>query len=187
MHQPHDVLEKRLINHKKGDVDSALDAFKAMGKGVKELWTTTPGRALLAPIQAGCVIAAALNLTTALLAAEKANADLPEGEITARSSLAVPAALILMELIATQAFGTLLHICDAIWSRVPQQEPVGHAFIEEIQDEDMGSSTGVDPPGQPENPLLRQRNVGNDAAGPVKSSETSIDRPQAGPSLSVAP
>lgn len=118
-HQPVEVLEQRLLNHRKSAAEASADAVKAMGQGVKSLYTETPGRLVGVPVQAGFVIAIALIVTSHLIDEDPKNADLPAGKITPRSSMAVPGALMVMEYLATQAFGTLLSVCDSLASRSP--------------------------------------------------------------------
>jgi hypothetical protein len=142
-HQPLDVLEARLENYNKSWLESGRDASVAMGKGVKTLWTEKFGRMLGVPTHAACLIAVALVLTAHLIGQDEENAKLPAGEITPRSAPAVPAGLIIMEFFATEAFGTLIGICDALASRRPvqfqaAQDPIG--FVEEITDDETVSN-----------------------------------------------
>lgn len=137
-HQPLDQLERRLVNHNKGLLESGVDAARAMGKGISTLWTERFGRLLGVPAHAGFIIATALVLTSHLIEEDPKNAALPEGKITPRSALAVPGALMIMEFFATEAFGTLLGICDSLLSRTPrpireEEDPVGR--IEVVEDE----------------------------------------------------
>lgn len=140
-HQPLDRLEARLVNHNKSLLESGSDAARAMGQGIKTLWTEKFGRLVGVPAHAGFVIATALVLTSHLIEQDPDNADLPKGRISPRSALAVPGALMIMEFLATEAFGTLIQTCDALISRrpaLPHDEDDVSSRIEEV-DEHSGS------------------------------------------------
>ncbi|WP_175823834.1 hypothetical protein [Burkholderia sp. BCC0419] len=146
-HQPLDRLEARLVNHNKSLLESGSDAARAMGQGLKTLWTEKFGRLAGVPAHAGFVIATALVLTSHLIEQDPENANLPKGQISPRSALAVPGALMIMEFLATEAFGTLIDTCDALMSRRPapaHDEDDVSSRIEEV-DEHSGSEHGSEP------------------------------------------
>ncbi|MGU8077310.1 MULTISPECIES: hypothetical protein [Burkholderia] len=146
-HQPLDRLEARLANHNKSLLESGSDAARAMGQGIKTLWTERFVRLAGVPAHAGFVIAIALVLTSHLIEQDPDNANLPKGRISPRSALAVPGALMIMEFLATEAFGTLIQTCDALISRRPalaHDEDDVSSRIEEV-DEHSGSEHGSEP------------------------------------------
>lgn len=139
-HQPLALLEQRLVNHNKGWVEAGVDAAKAAGSGVWKLWSEQTTRVPGIAAHAGLIIFCALNVTSQLIASDPQNKDLPEGKITPRSALAIPAGLIITEFFATEAFDTLMKTCDSMmkgWKRSPVATLEDtEAHVEELEPED---------------------------------------------------
>lgn len=121
-HQPEHVLERRLEAHEQSSLQSVSDGLKGAAEGLTNLWTNKFGRLLGVPLNAAMVIFMALGMTEFLIGKDQKNADMPDGQISPRSALAVPGTLIYMEMLVTLAFTTLLQACDAIASRTAPLE-----------------------------------------------------------------
>jgi hypothetical protein len=136
-HQPLDVLEEKLVRHEKGWVESGIGATKAAGEGLANLWKNQTLRIPGIALHAGCIIFSALNMTSGIIASDPENKNLPEGQITPRSALAVPFALMLTEYFATEAFDTLMRTCDSLMNTLgsigKKQPNAQFATIEDVE------------------------------------------------------
>lgn len=129
-HMPPKILEPRLAAHQQSTLQSIGDSIKGMGEGWVNLWANQHGRLIGVPMHAGVVIAMALGMTSFLIDLDSQNEHLPEGQISPRSALAVPATLMGMEIIATLAFASLLQACDAKSWKKPLEPVEEHDPLE---------------------------------------------------------
>lgn len=141
-HQPADVLEARLVNHRKGYIEAGADALAAMQRGVTDLYRQyRGGKALGVAVHAGFIIAVALALTQYLLDKDPKNAELPPGQINTASALAIPGSLVIMEFFATEAFPVLERALEKAFS-TQSRGPAPSGFIEELGSDDGESVEG---------------------------------------------
>ena len=117
-HQPKEVLEPRLKAYRAGTGHSIVDGIKGMGAGIANLVRNQHGR-LGVPLNAALLISVSLCMTEFLISKDPSNKLLPEGKVSPRSALAVPATLMYMEFLATAAFPSLLKAFDAISFKKP--------------------------------------------------------------------
>jgi len=154
-HQPKEVLEPRLKAYRATLGESVVGGFKGMGAGVANLVRNQHGR-LGVPLNAALLISVALCMTEFLINKDSSNDHLPEGKVSPRSALAVPATLVYMEMFVTAAFPTLLKVFDAISFKKPlelveQREPPEELDESDDQGAEMAAmsteptSSGVSP------------------------------------------